>query len=66
VKVLEGILTPADGAERVTVELLAEEAGVPLDTVRSTLTHLIAAGRVRSEVSPEGMEVLAWSTSSPP
>ncbi len=62
VKVLEGILAPADGAERVTVELLAEEAGVPLPTVRSTLTELIAAGRVRSEVSPEGEEVLAWST----
>jgi len=66
VKVLEGILTPADGAERVTVELLAEEAGIPLDTVRSTLTRLIASGRVRSEISPEGMEVLAWSTLSPP
>ncbi|HTS33826.1 MAG TPA: hypothetical protein VMI55_07840 [Thermoplasmata archaeon] len=59
--VLEKILAPADGAERVTVELLAEEAGVPLETVRSTLAHLIATGRVRSEVSPDGEEVLAWS-----
>ncbi len=66
VQVLQGILAPADGAERVTVELLAEEAGIPLDTVRSTLTGLIASGRVRSEVSSEGMEVLAWSTSSRP
>ena len=64
-KVLEQILAPADGAERVTVELLAEEAGVPLETVRSTLVRLIATGKVRSEVSPDGEEVLAWSDPPP-
>jgi hypothetical protein len=60
-KVLERIIAPADGAERVTVELLAEEEGIPLETVRTTLDRLIATGRVRSEVSPDGEEVLAWS-----
>lgn len=64
-KVLEKILAPADGAERVTVELLAEEAGIPLETVRSTLTRLVATGKVRSEVSPDGEEVLAWSDPRP-
>jgi hypothetical protein len=64
-QVLEGILAPADGAERVTVELLAEEAGVPLELVRSTLDRLIGTGQVRSEVAPDGMEVLAWSAPSP-
>ncbi len=60
-RVLEEILAPSDGAERLTVELLAEEAGVPLSTVRSTLTRLIAEGQVRSEITSEGEEVLAWA-----
>ncbi len=60
-KVLEGILAPSDGAERVTVELLAEEQGIPLETVRSTLERLIESGRVHAETTPEGEEVLAWA-----
>ncbi len=62
-EVLRTILAPSDGAERVTVELLAEEQGIPLETVRSTLDRLIAAGQVRAETTPEGEEVLAWARS---
>jgi hypothetical protein len=61
--VLRGIVEPADGADRVTVELLAEEAGVPLDVVRSTIDRLVASGSVRSEVSADGEEVISWEAS---
>jgi hypothetical protein len=57
---LEGLLRPADGADRLTIELMAEEEGVSLETVRSTLDRLIREGRVRSESDPDGGEVLAW------
>ncbi len=59
---LEGLLRPADGADRLTIELMAEEEGVPLETVRATLDRLIREGRVRSESDPDGGEVLAWET----
>lgn len=58
--VLRSILAPADGAERTSVELLAEEEGVPLEEARRTLDQLIAAGTVRSETDPDGVEVLSW------
>jgi hypothetical protein len=66
VAVLRQIIEPADGADRTTVELLAEEAGVALDVARSTLDRLIAAGAVRSETEPEGEEVLSWSSPQSP
>ncbi len=59
--VLERLLRPADGADRLTIELMAEEEGVPLETVQETLDRLIREGRVRSETDPGGGEVLAWS-----
>jgi hypothetical protein len=59
--VLERLLRPADGADRLTIELMAEEEGVPLETVQGTLDRLIREGRVRSESDPGGGEVLAWS-----
>jgi len=59
---LERLLRPADGADRLTIELMAEEEGVSLDTVRETLDRLIREGRVRAESDPNGGEVLAWST----
>jgi len=59
--VLRAILTPADGAERTTIELLAEQEGVPLETARSTLDQLIAKGTVRSEIDGDGIEVLSWT-----
>jgi hypothetical protein len=62
VLVLRQIIEPADGADRATVELLAEEAGIPLDLTHSTLDRLIAEGTVRSEADSEGEEVLSWST----
>lgn len=61
VAVLRRIVEPADGADRGTVELLAEEAGVGLDEVRRTIDHLIANGTLRAETDPDGGEVLAWS-----
>ncbi len=61
VGVLREIIEPADGADRATVELLAEERGVPLDTVRATLDRLIAEGTVASETGSDGEEVVAWS-----
>ena len=61
VAVLKQIIEPADGAERFTVELLAEEAGVPLPVVRSTIDRLVADGTVRSESGADGEEVLSWS-----
>jgi hypothetical protein len=61
VAVLREIIEPADGADRSTVELLAEERGVPLGTVRSTLDRLIGDGTVRAERGSDGEEVLAWS-----
>ncbi len=62
VAVLRGIIEPADGVDRSTVELLAEEEGVPLARARSTLDRLVAEGTVRSETGADGEEVLAWST----
>jgi hypothetical protein len=66
VSILRGIIAPADGADRSTVELLAEEAGVPLTTVRATLDRLIADGAVRSEVDGDGSEVVAWERDPSP
>ena len=61
--VLRRILEPADGADRPTVELLAEEAGIPLDLARSTIDRLVGEGRIRSDTTSDGEEVLAWSPS---
>jgi hypothetical protein len=66
VEVLRRILEPADGAERSTVELMAEEAGVPLEVVRSTIDRLVAEGSIRSESGSDGEEVLAWSPADRP
>lgn len=62
VATLRKIIEPADGAERFTVELLAEEAGVPLSLVRSTIDRLVSEGKVRSESGADGEEVLSWQT----
>lgn len=61
VAVIRQIVEPADGVDRSTVELLAEEAGVPLEAVRETIDRLVSAGRLRRGVEPDGEEVLAWS-----
>lgn len=61
--VLKDILQGADGAERFTVELLAEQRGVPLEKVRATIHRLIANGRIRTESGADGEEVLSWSGS---
>ena len=66
VSVLRGIIEPADGVDRATVELLAEEAGVALPTIRTTLGRLIADGRLRSETGSDGEEVYAWSPRDAP
>jgi len=59
--ILRGIIHPSDGVDRATVELLAEEAGVPFDAAHATLDRLIADGTVRSEVGSGGIEILAWA-----
>jgi hypothetical protein len=59
---LKHIIEPAEGAERFTVELLAEEAGIPLAIVRSTIDRLVSEGTVRSESGADGEEVLSWSS----
>jgi len=64
--VLRGIIEPADGVDRTTVELLAEEAGVPLDGARAAIDRLIADGTLRAETDPDGEEVLAWSAPNSP
>ena len=66
VVVLRRILEPADGADRTTVELLAEEAGVPLPVVRAAIERLVESGSIRREIVPEGEEVLAWSSHADP
>ena len=63
---LRGIIEPAEGAERFTVELLAEEAGIPLAMVRSTIDRLVSEGTVRSESGADGEEVLSWSPEPTP
>jgi DNA-binding IscR family transcriptional regulator len=62
VATLKRIIEPAEGAERFTVELLAEEAGVPLAVVRSTIDRLVSEGTVCSESGADGEEVLSWSS----
>ena len=62
--VLKKIIEPAEGAERFTVELLAEEAGIPLAEVRATIDRLVAQGTVLSESGADGEEVLSWSSES--
>jgi hypothetical protein len=61
VSTLRTIIEPAEGAERFTVELLAEEAGISLPVVRATLDRLVAEGKVRSEAGADGAEVLTWT-----
>jgi hypothetical protein len=65
-EVLQRIIAPADGADRATVELLAEEAGIPLETARTTLDRLVREGAVRSEVDADGTEVVSWEAPTPP
>ncbi|MGP8076407.1 MAG: hypothetical protein ACLP8Y_06735 [Thermoplasmata archaeon] len=62
VATLRRIIEPADGAERFTVELLAEEAGIPIKEVRSSIDRLISERRIRSESGADGEEVLSWSS----
>jgi hypothetical protein len=62
VATLRRIIEPAEGAERFTVELLAEEAGIPITEVRSTIDRLISERRIRSESGADGEEVLSWSS----
>jgi hypothetical protein len=62
VATLKRIIEPAEGAERFTVELLAEEAGIPLTVVRTTIDRLVSEGTVRSEGGADGEEVLSWSS----
>lgn len=64
VAIVRRIVEPAEGAERSTVELLAEEAGVASAVVRETIDRLVADGTLRSEVGTDGEEVLAWSEPS--
>lgn len=64
VETLRRIIEPADGAERFTVELMAEEAGIPLTLVRSTIDRLVSEGAVHSENGADGEEVLSWSSQS--
>ncbi|MGA9839303.1 MAG: hypothetical protein WBS16_02550 [Thermoplasmata archaeon] len=65
VAVLREIIEPSDGADRATVELLAEEAGVPLEVVRSTIDRLIAAGTILSDAGGDE-EAISWSTTPVP
>jgi hypothetical protein len=65
VAVLRGIIEPADGADRATVELLAEEAGIPLTVVRSTIDRLVGTGTIRSEATHDGEEVVSWVPTPP-
>jgi hypothetical protein len=62
VATLKKIIEPADGAERFTVELMAEEAGIPLAEVRSTIDRLIGEKTIHSESGADGEEVLSWSS----
>ncbi len=64
VAVLRGIVEPAEGAERSSVEILAEEEGVPAAVVRATIDRLIDDGTLRAETGDDGEEVLAWSGAS--
>ena len=61
VAIVRRIVEPAEGAERSTVELLAEEAGIPFEQARATIDRLIAEGTLRAETGEDGEEVLAWS-----
>jgi hypothetical protein len=61
VAVLREVIEPSDGVDRGMVELLAEERGVSLEEVRSTLERLKADGTVRAGRGSDGEEVLAWS-----
>ena len=57
---LREIIAAVDGTDRATVELLAAEAGAPVEEVRRTLDRLIADGTVRSGPGDAGEEILAW------
>ena len=58
--VVRRILEPADGADRSTVELLAEEEGLSLGVVRETIDRLVAEGVVHADSGTDGEEVLSW------
>ena len=64
VAVLRDIIEPADGVDRSMVELLADEAGVPIEEAHATIDRLIADGTLRSQTDPDGGEILAWSVLS--
>lgn len=61
VAVLREVIEASDGVDRGLVEMLAEERGVPLEVVRSTLERLKADGSVRAGRGSDGEEVLAWA-----
>jgi hypothetical protein len=65
-RVVENLLLPADGADRFTIEMMAEEQGIALELVRSTIDRLIQEGRIRTEAEPGGGEVLAWESAEDP
>ncbi len=64
--VLRQIIHACDGVDRATVELLAEEDGLPVESARAELDRLIADGTVRSEVGSNGVEILAWANLEAP
>lgn len=66
VATLRSLIEPADGADRATIELLAEEAGIPLATVRATIDRLVDEGTLRADTSTEGEEALSWSNPHSP
>jgi hypothetical protein len=61
VAVLREVIEASDGVDRGLVEMLAEERGLPLEVVRSTLERLKADGSVRAGRGSDGEEVLAWA-----
>lgn len=60
VTVLREVIEASDGVDRGLVEMLAEERGVPIEVVRTTLERLKDEGSVRSGRGADGEEVLAW------
>lgn len=63
--VLRAIIEPAEGAERASVELLADEAGLPLEEAHAAVDRLLAEGTLLSEIDGEGTELLSWSGRAP-
>ncbi len=64
-EVIHRLVIAADGVERGSLELLAEDEGLSIARGRATIDRLVKDGSLRSELGVNGEELLTWVGSPP-